>query len=119
MAEEDEGEPTALALLLSGLMAEAGIDAAQLAERSGLGLSTIYSYLQGRARGDRPRAGTLEKLAAALGTDVSELYAVADRADAGGARRLLTYYRSIRSESSRAEAIEAVRRIAWRDHPNG
>lgn len=114
MVEGEEGEPTALSLFIRGLMAELGINEAELARRSGLAPPTIYAYLGGRARGDRPRQGTFEKLARGLGIDVSELYAVADRSDARGERRIVGYYRQIHNEEDRAEAIEAVRRIAWR-----
>lgn len=118
MVEEEGSGATALGLLITGLMNEQDIDATELARRSGLGVSTIYSYTHGRARGERPRAGTLERIADALGVDPSELYAAADRSDARGERRLIAYFRTIQGEKARAEAIEAVRRIAWRTRPN-
>lgn len=109
-----DGERTALALLLMGLMAERGMSVAQLVERSGMPQSTVYSYLRGRARGDKPRPGTFEAFARALDVSPELIYAAAARSDARGERRLIGHYRRIRTEAERAEAIEAVRRIAHR-----
>lgn len=110
--------PTPLTLLINGLMAEQGLTVDEVARRSGMGRSTVYTYTLGRARGAQPRTGTFEKLAKGLGIDASELYAAADRADARGEQRLISYYRQIGHERDRAEAIETVRRIAWRARPN-
>lgn len=115
---EPSDEPTALAAYIRGIMQEQGISEAELSRRSGLALSTIYGYLDGRMRGDRPRRETFDKLAKGLGVDVSDLYAMADRADASGERRIIGYYRQLSTDTDRAEAIEMVRRILLR-RPNG
>lgn len=114
---EDDQQPTALAGFIRACMRDLGINEAELAERSGLGQSTVYGYLEGRFRGDRPRRDTFEKLARGLEVDVSDLYAMADRADARGERRIVAYYRQLTTEADRAEAIESVRRILLRRPP--
>lgn len=114
MVEGEESEPTALSLLLKGLMDETGLDVGELAKRSGLGVSTIYAYLHGRARGERPRPGTFEALARGLAVDPNLFYLAAERGDAHGERRLITFFRTIPNQQGRTEAIDAVRAIAHR-----
>lgn len=94
------------------------MDAPTLAERSGLGLSTVHAYLSGRQRGLQPRPGTIEALAEALGADPAVLYRAAEREDVGGASRLLRYFRMIPTAKGRAEAIEAVRQVMMRHRHN-
>lgn len=111
---ENTADEGALSVVLLGLMKAKGLSPKDLTEQFGIPRSTVGTYLTGRATGARPRKGTIEAFAEALDVDPSDLYAAAEKADARGEQRLVAYYRQLRTEADRAEAIEAVRRILHR-----
>lgn len=99
-------ERDAVTQILSGnitrLMGERGINATELAERSGLNRTAIYDILANRSQS--PRVKTVAQIAEALRVPISDMFLTAEQVE--GQNALFTAYQALPpQERERLEQI--------------
>jgi len=102
-----EGGPSTLPAILDTYMQRERLTLQGMADRTGLSLATVAALRSG-SRGKRPRPETLEKLAAAMGTNLQTLEDAVGPAQARRERQLIGVFRQLtRADQALVEALAA------------